>query len=204
MQSIHVKSCQSWAEELPCSSLFLPFFLSPQSRNTTLGPHACDFWHPVPQNTGSQNRMMASNSCLQAEKKRLPEETSICKGGLADTTIFGYTLTCTVKQINCLIQEKLLTGKNLQFGDPEACLHTVDVLMHLWITFVFAAFYEDEKIQLPLVKIKRPVCKYCCSAFLPRRALHMSGGGSVIREIPQGALSRGRRAEVALRSSEQR
>lgn len=45
-QRVHVKPCQSWAEELPHSSLFLPFVLlftpplysSPESRNTALGP----------------------------------------------------------------------------------------------------------------------------------------------------------------------
>lgn len=50
-QRTHVEPCQSWAEELPCSSLFLSLFLlvspplysSPQGRRRALGPLS----HPV-------------------------------------------------------------------------------------------------------------------------------------------------------------
>lgn len=173
----------------PYSSLF---FFSPQSRNTSLGPlsHSLTSGILCHRTQDLKRGWWPLTPVCKLRKKRLPEEISICKG-LADRTIFGCPLTCTVKQINHLIQEKLLTGKPPQFGDPQVCLHTVDVLVHLWITPLLAAFYEDEKTWLPLVKIKIPVCKYCCSAFLPGRALLMSGNGSMIREILQGALSRG-------------
>lgn len=183
-----MKSCRSWAEELPCSSSFLPLFLPTEQKYSPGASFPlCDFWHPVPQNTGSRSRMMATNSCPQAEKKKPPRGHIFLQRSSCRQDNLWHPITSTVKQINCLTQEKLFTGKNPLFGDPHTCLHTVNVLAHLWITFVFAAFHEEEKTWLSLVKIKRSVCKYCCSAFLPRRALHMSGGGSVTQRAPSGS-----------------
>lgn len=46
----------------------------------------------------------------------------------------------------------VLRDKIMSFGDPRAYSHTVDVVVHLWITFLFAATDEEGKKQLPLVE----------------------------------------------------
>lgn len=74
MQRAHVKPCQSWAEELPRSSLFLslfllvsPPFIPPHRKDVELWGLFPTLWlsasgSPI-HNEGFQNRMTATNSC---------------------------------------------------------------------------------------------------------------------------------------------
>lgn len=82
----------------PYSSLYF----SPQSRNTTLGPLSHSVTSGIlchrAQDLGTRGWPLTL-VCKLRKKKRLPEQISICKEGLADGTIFEYPLICTAKQI---------------------------------------------------------------------------------------------------------
>lgn len=99
-----------------------------------------------------------------------------------------HPITSTITQLSHLTQVKLFTRKIMQFGDPHAHLHTVNVLVHLCLTFLFAAICEEgEKNGSLMLKWKDPRVNNCCSAFLTSRALHMFGVGSVTQRDPSGS-----------------